>query len=312
MTERLSWERDGRDWPHREASRFVQAAGLRWHVQRWGPSQPTDSRPPTALLIHGTGASTHSWRTLAPRLAPFLDVVACDLPGHAFTSMGPSWQSSLPGMAQALGALMAELGLAPALLVGHSAGAAIAARMCLDGHLAPTASSSPPAPAALVSLGGAFLPLDGLAGRMFLPAARLLAAASFVPRFFAWRAGDDRLVRTLVDSTGSRLDDVGLALYARLMRNPGHGAGALAMMANWDLRPMETDLRRLAVPLTLVAAGKDLTIPPLQARRVQALVPGARLIELPGLGHLAHEERPDDIAAIVLEVARERGLLPRP
>jgi magnesium chelatase accessory protein len=82
------------------------------------------------------------------------------------------------------------------------------------------------------------------------------------------------------------------------------------MMANWDLRPLESDLRRLAVPLTLVAAGNDLTIPPSQARRVQALLPGARLVELPGLGHLAHEERPDEISALVLEVARERGLLP--
>jgi len=146
---------------------------------------------------------------------------------------------------------------------------------------------------------------------MFLPVARLLSASPLVPRFFAWRAGDDRLVRTLVDSTGSQLDDAGVALYARLMRNAGHGAGALAMMANWDLRPMESDLRRLAVPLTLVAGGKDLTIPPSQARRVQALVPGARLVELPGLGHLAHEERPDQVAAIVLEAAREHGLLPR-
>lgn len=306
MTNRLSWERDGRDWPHREASRFVEVAGLRWHVQRWGAfpqpaaDAPFATRPPVLLLIHGTGASTHSWRDLAPRLAAHFHVVACDLPGHAFTAMPPPWQLSLPGMAQALGALMAELRLAPALVVGHSAGAAIGARMCLDGHIEP---------AALVSLGGAFLPLGGLAGQLFSPVAKLMAAAPFVPRFFAWRAEDDALVRRLLDGTGSKLDDEGVALYARLVRNPGHAAGALAMMANWDLTPMAQDLRRLKPALTLVAPTNDLTIPPEQARRVQALLPGATLIELPGLGHLAHEEQPERVVELLLRVGREQGLI---
>ena len=57
-----NWERDGRDWPNREASRFVHAAGLRWHVQVMGSG-------PVVLLLHGTGAATHSWRDLMPKLA---------------------------------------------------------------------------------------------------------------------------------------------------------------------------------------------------------------------------------------------------
>ena len=47
--DRLDWAVDGRDWPHREASRFVDAAGLRWHVQQFsGPA----SGAPLALLLH--------------------------------------------------------------------------------------------------------------------------------------------------------------------------------------------------------------------------------------------------------------------
>ena len=58
----LDWATDGADWPNREASRFVEAAGLRWHVQVMGAG-------PVLLLLHGTGASTHSWRDVMPKLA---------------------------------------------------------------------------------------------------------------------------------------------------------------------------------------------------------------------------------------------------
>lgn len=290
--DRLVWERDGLDWPHREASRFVQAGGLRWHVQRFGAA-----RLPAVLLLHGTGSSTHSWRGLAPLLAADFSVLSCDLPGHGFTDMPPAWQLSLPGMAQAVGALLAALDSPPRLAIGHSAGAAIAARMCLDGHMAP---------AALISLNGAFLPLGGWAGQLFSPAAKLMAITPLVPRLFAWRAGDASVVQGLIDGTGSTLDAEGLALYGRLVRSPGHAAAALGMMAHWDLKTMLVDLPRLRPELTLVAAGNDRTIPPDHARRVQALLPSAQRVDLPGLGHLAHEERPAEVAELVLRVAREQ------
>jgi magnesium chelatase accessory protein len=71
------------DWPHRTASRFVSAGGIEWHVQVMG-------KGPCALLLHGTGASTHSFRDLAPALAPDFSVIAVDLPGHGFTGTPPS------------------------------------------------------------------------------------------------------------------------------------------------------------------------------------------------------------------------------
>jgi len=78
MIGKLVWERDGRDWPNRDASRFVRAGGLRWHVQKTGTG-------PVLLLVHGTGAATHSWRELAPLLARRFTVIAPDLPGPGFT-----------------------------------------------------------------------------------------------------------------------------------------------------------------------------------------------------------------------------------
>jgi magnesium chelatase accessory protein len=88
------------------------------------------------LLLHGTGASAHSWRTLAPLLAARHDVIAPDLPGHGFTRAEGRRPLTLPAMAQALAALLRVLGVRPRWIIGHSAGAAIAAQMCLQGDAA--------------------------------------------------------------------------------------------------------------------------------------------------------------------------------
>lgn len=291
MDDRLDWEIDGRDWPHHDASRFVDAGGLRWHVQQFAASDP---HAPTALLIHGTGASTHSWRTLAPLLRADFHVLAMDLPGHAFTAMpraGSSWPLwSMPGMARAIAALLRRLEINPALVVGHSAGAAVAVRLCLDGLIAPHM---------VASLNGALVPLGGVAGRLFLPAAKLLAAVPIVPRVFSRRASDPAVLKRLLDATGSRLDAKGMTLYGQLVRNPGHAAGALGMMANWNLIPLWQELPQLKVPLVLVVGANDHTVSPDQATLVRAALPGAMLATLPALGHLAHEERADLVAEVI-------------
>ena len=299
MAQRLQWDTDGLDWPHRQASSFVQAAGLRWHIQQFGAGHAQlPHQLPLALLIHGTGASTHSWRGLIPLLQPHFRLLSLDLPGHAFTDMpagGPtSQQLSLPGMAQAVHALLLTTGLSPALVIGHSAGAAIGVRMCLDSLIAPKL---------ILSINGAFLPLGGMAGQLFSPVARLMSALPFVPQVFSRRAADPAVLQRLVGSTGSKLDAMGMSLYGKLVRSPGHAAGALGMMANWDLPRLVQDMPRLETPLCLVVASEDKTISPREANRVMALLPqSARcgLITLPGLGHLAHEERPDLVAAAVI------------
>ncbi len=292
MSERLLWERDGTDWPNRAASRFVTAAGLTWHVQAMGAG-------PVLLLVHGTGAATHSWRDLMPLLARDFSVIAVDLPAHGFTAAPPSRRMSLPGMAQDLAALLQGLDVAPAIAVGHSAGAAILARMCLDRLIQP---------AVLISLNGALLPLVAMPEELFGPAARALVACKLVPRLFAWQAGAPRALQRLIDSTGSKLDARGTALYRRLAGNPGHVAAALDMMANWGLRALERDLPRLSVPLVLVAADNDGTVPPGEALRVRRLLPGARVLSVPGLGHLAHEEDPASFAGLIRAAAAEAGV----
>jgi magnesium chelatase accessory protein len=282
-----AWEREGRDWPLREHSVFVDAAGLRWHLQRLGSG-------PVLLLVHGTGSATHTWRDLAPLLAKRFTVIAPDLPGHGFTRGAGPGQLSLPGMAHALARLLETLGVSPEIAVGHSAGAAVVLRMCLDGALSPRLA---------VSLNGALLPFGGVPGRVFSPLARLMAANPLAAQLVAWHGRDAAAVARLLRATGSRLDARAVELYRRLVSHPGHVAGTLGMMARWDLHALGRDLARLATPLVLVTADNDRTVSPREATQVVRRLPAATHMSLAGLGHLAHEERPEMVAALILRLA---------
>ena len=74
--------------------RHVEDGPIRWHVTTMG-------RGPAVLLVHGTGASSHSLHPLMQRLAERFTVVAPDLPGHALTRIEPSFEPSLPSIARA-------------------------------------------------------------------------------------------------------------------------------------------------------------------------------------------------------------------
>lgn len=288
----LDWSRDRANWPHAAASRFVEAGGWRWHVQRFDPP-PSPAHPAagTVLLLHGTGASGHSFRQLAPLLAAaHAQVLVPDLPGHAFTQSLGARDVSLPAVAAAVAALLASLQARPTLIVGHSAGAAIGAQMCLAGLAAPER---------LVSINGALLPLQGPLQQWFSPLAKWLVANPLVPHLFAWQAAQPGVVDRLLASTGSRLDDDGVALYGRLVADARHAAGALRLMASWHLAPLAAALPQLETPLQLLAGENDGTVPPAQARQVQQRVGSARLVMLPGLGHLAHEEDPHAVLAAI-------------
>lgn len=286
--ESLVWQRDGADWPNRETSQFVRAAGLRFHVQRAG-------RGPVLLLLHGTGSATHSWRALAPQLATHFDVIAPDLPGHGFSEAASGARLTLPGMASALSELLRVLDARPDLVVGHSAGAAIACRMSLDGGIAPRG---------LVSLNGALRPFGGRAWRWSAPLAQVLASNAILSRVLARRGADPLVAERLIRGTGSRLEPEGLRLYQRLVQNPAHVAATLGMMSHWDLAPLARALPALEPKLLLVVGERDRYIPPSDADATRALLPRAQIVRLPYLGHLAHEERPSEVAALLRWFAR--------
>lgn len=273
------------NWPNRSHSLNIHAAGVSWHAQRMGSG-------PRLLLVHGTGASTHSWASLLPLLAEQFDVLAPDLPGHGFSGALQNGQPSLPNMAKAMAGLLEAERFEPELVVGHSAGAAVALQMTLAGDLEP---------GLVVGLNAALLPYGGWLAPLAQPLARAFTAFAPVPRLLAARARRPGTVERLIASTGSRLDPAGIEAYRDLLGHEDHVAATLGMMANWDLNPLLQKLPSLQTPLCLVVGEADRTVPPSQAMSIIERVPRGRIIRLNGLGHLAHEEKPREINRAIIQ-----------
>jgi magnesium chelatase accessory protein len=269
----LDWTHDRATWPHASASRFVEAGGLRWHVQTLGAG-------PMCLMLHGTGASTHSWRGIVPRLAPHLTLVMPDLPGHGFTARPHADGLTLPGMANGVASLLAELKITPLVAIGHSAGAA----------------------RSIVGINAALLPFGGAASAIFGPLARLIAGSPITARLLSRRASDRQAVADTLTGTGSILTAEDIDFYHRLFASRDHVQSALQMMASWDLDTLGADLPRLDAPLQLIAAGEDKSVPATQAFTIRERVPHVEVTYLRGVGHLAHEEKPDVLAQTILHL----------
>ena len=287
----LDWNREGLIWPHREASDFVRVGRANWHVQRMGAGPPL-------LLLHGTGASVHSWRGLMPLLAQTHTVIAPDLPRHAFTTGHDAYAMSLPAMAGEIAGLLKALGVEPAAIIGHSAGAALALQLALDHFFA----------GPIVGLNAALRPFPGPFAQVFPAVAKALFINPLVPRIFAGTVDlTGGAGRFMWRSTHSRIDAEGLACDRALLTHPGHAGGALAMMANWDLPGLHERMGAAPNPVLLVHGGSDPAIPLAWARDAQNWLADARLDVLSGLGHLAHEEAPDKVAAKIAAFLTQHG-----
>lgn len=189
------------DWPNRAFSRFVTVDGLRWHVQIRGTG-------PALLMIHGTGASAHSWAGMADALANNFTLIMPDLPGQGFSDSLPDKSVNIAGFAASLHKLLNTLGAQPKIIVGHSAGAVIATHLALHYQLSP---------AAIISLNGAFLPFGSAAAPVFNRLARWLSRSRLLAYITAAHGLFTRPVRNMLVETGSNPTATMLTCYQTLL-----------------------------------------------------------------------------------------------
>ena len=102
-------------------------APVRLYVEEQGKGSPV-------LLIHGFGASTYTWRHVAPELAKTHRVIAVDLKGFGQSDKPFDSRYSVFDQAELLAQLIEEKDLRNLTLVGHSFGGGIALLLALEAN----------------------------------------------------------------------------------------------------------------------------------------------------------------------------------
>ncbi|MGB3247169.1 MAG: alpha/beta fold hydrolase BchO [Sulfitobacter sp.] len=280
----MDWAKDGPTWPLSKHSRFMLCKPHCWHVQEAGQGR-------LVLLIHGAGGATHSWRHLFPLLTHHVRVVAVDLPGQGFTQLGAQQRCGLDPMAEDLLSLCHTENIVPDVIIGHSAGAAIALRMAEMMH-----STVPQ----IIGINAALGMFEGLAGVLFPALAKTIAMLPMAANLFS-ATSSDHSVHRIIKGTGSTLPPEDLRLYRRLVADPTHVNATLQMMAQWNLEPLLARLAQNDARTLFIAGDGDTAVPPATSQRAAAKMPDASCTILPGLGHLAHEEDADAVAKLILK-----------
>ena len=171
----MDWEKEKNNWPHSELSQFVNSSPHMWHIQDTQNQEKKPEQLPTLLLIHGAGASAHSWRLVLNCLKNDFRVIVVDLPGHGFTKLGTRNRSSLELMTIDLAIMLKKLKIQPNLIIGHSAGSAVAINLALISDLKADG---------ILCLNGALGNFSGFAGILYPLLAKILAMSPFtVPLF---------------------------------------------------------------------------------------------------------------------------------
>ena len=276
-------------WPYSEYSEYVETSLHAWHIQRLGKSGGKK-----ILFIHGTGSSCHTWSNTVEYLLDEFEVLLLDLPGHGFSKIPAPNQSSLQSVFNGSMELIKKIPFVPDLIVGHSAGAAIAVLL----------SEKIKAKNGVICINAAFGEFPGLAGVMFPIFAKIIAVVPFSSDVLAGLSKNKERTEKLIASTGSKITKDRLDHYKALFSKPSHVKGTLKLMAEWDLSEFLKNLKNCDSNINFLVGVLDNTVPISVSKKWSQILPRTKYHEISGAGHLVHEEKPHEVSQIIFNQLR--------
>ncbi len=242
------------------------------------------------VLLHGLGHRRQAWACVLSRLAAERDVITVDLP--AMGESPPPAVGDYRTMADMVEKLFLELGLERPHVAGNSLGGLIALELAARGSVGSATALSP---------AGFWNTL----GRYWCMA--VFRIAGFLGDKLPDRAADlvcgNRFARVLLFGLFfGRPSRHSVADLKRDLRGLGrdHRAAIDACLSRFeDWSPPSAPAGDM--PVTIAWGRRDLLLFPHQARRARRAYPGARFVDLPGLGHVPMVDDPERVAALLLE-----------
>ena len=283
------------DWS--EHRRFVEIHGRRVNVVEMGEGDPA------IVFVHGLAGSWQNWLESLPHFAAGQRVVAFDLPGFGSSEM-PGEKISIPAYGRILDALLEELGVGPAVLVGNSMGGFIAAEVAIQ---------FPARVERLVLVSAAGLTIEHQRNEHVLGLLRfwrrlLMAWGGFVGARSDAIAGRPRTRELLMRVVAAHPDRLPAPLVAEQVRGAGNPGFVDGLDALTDY-PIRARLGAIGCPTLIVWGADDRLVPVRDADEFERLIPDARKVVWPDTGHVAMLERPAAFNALVEAFVRAA---PRP
>ncbi|MFD5495465.1 alpha/beta fold hydrolase [Streptomyces sp. NPDC001812] len=245
------------------------------------------------LLLHGIGHHRQAWDPVVDILATEREVIAVDLPGFGASPALPGGLAhDLPTMSAALGALCEELGLDRPHVAGNSLGGLLALELGRRNLVRSVTALSPAGFWTQAERRYAFGVLIGmrrLAERMPLPLVERLARSA---------AGRAALTSTIYARPGLRSPE---AVVAETLALAGATGFTETLRAGTTVR-FTDDVP--GVPVTVAWGARDRLLIPRQGVRAKRVIPRARLVRLPGCGHVPMNDDPALVARVLLDGSR--------
>jgi pimeloyl-ACP methyl ester carboxylesterase len=244
------------------------------------------------VLLHGIGSRWQMWEPVLERLTPHREVIAIDLPGFGASPMPPAGTVAGPeSLASLVHDFLKEIGVERPHVAGNSLGGLIALELGRRGQVRSTHGVSP----------------AGFANRReSLLARSLLWSGVRVARGLSPHA--DALMR----SRAARILALGQYVAHPTNITPSDAAASLRALADapWFDATLPTineghfaDGAGIDVPVTISWGERDRVLVPRQLWRAAAAIPQARIVPLPGCGHLPTYDDPEFVARVMLEAS---------
>jgi pimeloyl-ACP methyl ester carboxylesterase len=249
---------------------------------------------PAIVLVHGFASSLYTWKDVIPALAVCHDVVALDLPG--FGQSDQPADLSFEDFPRAVLGLMDRLGIGKAALVGNSMGGATAVIV---------AAERPERVDALVLIDAAGFNL-GPSERPRMVSFAMSWAGSLLARLPGKRLVVEASLRQVFHD-GSRVTPERLSEYLAAAERPGTFPAIRSLGASSGDRQavVAQSLPRIQARALVLWGDDDRWIPIAHADRFVAAIPGARKVVIPACGHVPQEEKPEEVARLLLAFLAE-------